>query len=147
MQPENIICMSRCDAISPNGYYVDQSLYCMVDASEPGSPKMTPLPSLSLRVFRGEVEKFELSIGDESCEPLIPEIFGGSVVSPVWAKDGITVRVIDLQSKDVTAQLFLASATQVSTTGTENTLTVADNLGRVIVVDLRRNCSIRNFRV
>ncbi len=29
----------------------------------------------------------------------------------------------------------------------ENTLTVADNLGRVIVIDLRRNCSIRNFRL
>jgi hypothetical protein len=98
-------------------------------------------------VFRGEVEKFELSVGDETCEPLIPEILGGRVVSPVWAQDGIRVRVIDIESEDVTAQLFFASATQISTRLTEDTLTVADNLGRVIVVDLHRNCSIRNFRI
>ena len=145
--PDNVICMSRCDAISPNAYYVDQSLYCVVDSSEPDSPKMTPLPSLSLRVFKGEVQKFELSVGDESCEPLVPEILGGTIVSPVWAQDGIRVRVIDLDSKAVTAQMFLASATQVSTRLTKNTLTLADNLGRAIVVDLRRNCSIRSFRI
>jgi len=147
VQPDNLICMSRCDGISPNGYYADQSLYCVVDSSEPDSPKVTPLPSLSLRVFRGEVEKFELSVGDETCEPLIPEILGGRVVSPVWAQDGIRVRVIDIESQDVTAQLFFASATQMSTRLTEDTLTVADNLGRVIVVDHRRNCSIRSFHI
>jgi hypothetical protein len=146
-QPDDVVCMSRCDAISPNGYYVDQSLYCVVDSSEPESPMMMPLPSLSLRVFRGEVEKFEMSVGDESCEPLEPEILGGRVASPVWAQDGIRVRVFDIESQDVTAQLFLASATQVSTRLTENTLTVADNLGRVIAVDLRRNCSLRSFRI
>jgi hypothetical protein len=35
MQPDNLICMNRCDGISLNGYYVDQSLYCVVDTSEP----------------------------------------------------------------------------------------------------------------
>lgn len=70
-----------------------------------------------------------------------------AVASPVWAKDGVTVRVIDLQTEDVTVQLFLARATQVSTRLTANTLTIADNLGRVIAVDLRRNCAIRNFRI
>jgi hypothetical protein len=77
----------------------------------------------------------------------MPEIFGRWVVSSVLATDVVRVGVIDLQSKDVTAQLFLAGANQVSTRLTENTLTVADNLGRVIVIDLRRNCSIRNFRI
>jgi hypothetical protein len=65
----------------------------------------------------------------------------------VRAKDAITVRVINLQSKDITAQMSLVGANQVSTRLTENTLTVADNLGRVVVIDLRRNCTIRNFRV
>lgn len=70
-----------------------------------------------------------------------------AAASPVSAKDGVTVRVIDLQTEDVTAQLFLARATQVSTRLTANTLTIADNLGRVIAVDLRRNCAIRNSRI
>jgi len=106
-----------------------------------------PLPSLKLRVFEGELEKLDISIGDEVCGPLQPEILGKWVVSPVLANDVTQVAVIDLQSKDVTAQLFLENANQVSTRLTENTLTIADNLGRVIVIDLRRNCSIRNFRL
>ena len=146
-KPDNVICVSRCDAFSSDGVYVDQSLYCEVDSSDPESVKMTPLPSLSLRVFEGEIEKLELSVGNESCEPLLPEIFGRRVVSPVWAEDVIRVRVLDLPTKDVTARVFLASARQVSTRLTENTLTVADNLGRVIAIDLRRNCQIRNFRI
>lgn len=116
-------------------------------ATQPDSMKLTPLSHLRLRAFEAEVEQLEFAVGDESCEPLVPEIFGGRVVAPVRANDEIRVRVIDLQSKDVTVRLFFTSANQVSTRLTENTLTVADNLGRVIVVDLRRNCSIRNFRI
>jgi hypothetical protein len=65
----------------------------------------------------------------------------------VLESDGVRVRVVDLKSKEVTAQLWLASAKQVSTRLTENTLTVADDLGRVVAIDLRRNCSIRSFRI
>jgi hypothetical protein len=141
-RPDNTIRIHSREALSPDGMYVDQSSLCLV-----GETEVTPLPSLKLRVFEGESEKFELAIGDESCEPLIPEIFGRWVASPVLETDGVRVRVIDLQSKDVTAQLWLASAKQVSTRLTENTLTVADTIGRVIAIDLRRNCSIRYFRI
>ena len=58
---------------SPEGVYVDQSLYCMVDSNRPESTELTPLPSLELRVFEGELKKLELSVGDESCAPLVPE--------------------------------------------------------------------------
>ena len=142
--PDNVVCISYCNAFSPDGVYLDQSHYCVVD---PESMKMTPLSTLKLRVFEGELEKLDLSVGTELSTPFVPEIVGRWVVSPVLADDVIRVNIIDLQSKDVTAQLFSAGANQVSTRLTENTLTVADNLGRVIVIDLRRNCSIRNFRV
>jgi hypothetical protein len=141
--PDNGICVRRCDTFSPDGVYVDQSFYCTIDASE----NIVPLPSLSLRVFEGQLARLELSIGDDSCDPLMPEILGKKIVSPVVAKDVLRVCVYDLQSNDVTAQLFLEGATQASTRLTENTLTVADNLGRVFVFDLRRNCTIRNFRI
>jgi hypothetical protein len=142
---DNVNRIYHCDAFSPEGVYADQSIYGLVDPTQPQS--VTPLASFSLRVFESEQEKLDLVIGDESCTPLVPEVFGRRVVSPVLAKDVIRVRVFDLQLKDATAQLFLAGANQVSTRLTENTLTVADNLGRVIVIDLRRNCSIRNFRI
>ena len=145
--PDNVVRIYVGSAFSPEGVYVDQSVYCVVDSSQPES-KLVPLPSLKLRVFEGELEKLDISIGDEVCGPLQPEILGKWVVSPaVLANDVTQVAVIDLQSKEVTAQLFLENANQVSTRLTENTLTIADNLGRVIVIDLRRNCSIRNFRL
>lgn len=140
-RPDNTIRVHSRDAFSPDGVYVDQSSYFLVEET-----KLTALPSIKLRVSEGELEKFELSLG-ESCEPLTPEIFGRWVASPVVEADGVRVRVIDLQSKDLSAQLWLASAKQVSTRLTENTLTVADDLGRVIAIDLRRNCSIRYFRI
>lgn len=139
--------LKRCDAFSSKGVYVDQSLYCGVDPGQPKEMKLTPLPSLCLRVSEGQVKTFEVFIGNESCEPLTPEILGNRVVSSVLAEDVLRVRVLDLQSKDFTAQLFLSGANQVSTRLAENTLTVADDVGRVIVVDLRRNCLIRNFRI
>jgi hypothetical protein len=141
-QPDTVICTNRCATFSADGVYVDQSLYCVAE-----SETLTPLPFLGLRVFEGEREKFELSVGDESCEPVAVEIVGGRVVSSVRMPDEILVRIIDLQSKDVTVQISLVGVNQVSTRLTENTLTVADNLGRVIVIDLRRNCTIRNFRI
>ena len=143
--PDNVVRIYHCDALSSEGVYADHSLYGLVDPDQPQIVKA--LPSLSLRVFENEQEKLDLGIGDESCRPLLPEILGKRVVSPVLSKDVLIIRVVDLQSREVTAELFLANAKEVSTRLTDATLTVADNLGRVIVVDLRRNCSIRNFRI
>jgi hypothetical protein len=98
-------------------------------------------------VFEGELEKLEVSLGNESCEPLRVEILGRRIVSSVRAQDAVRVWVIDRHTKEVTTQLFLVSATRVSTRLTETTLTVTDNLGRVVVVDLHRNCTIRNLRI
>lgn len=146
-QPDNLVCMKRCDAYSANGIYVDQSLYCEVDSSQPEKMKPAALPSVCLRVFDGERKTLEVYVGNESCEPLTPEIFVNRVVSPVLAEDTLRVRVLDLQSRDFTAQVFLTGANRVSTRLKEHTLAVADDLGRVIVVDLRRNCALRNFRI
>ncbi len=143
----DLIPMKQCATLSPEGVYVDQSLYCEVDSSQPEEIDLKPLASLSLRVSEGQLPKFELFVGNESCEPLTPEIFGKRIVSSVLAEDVLRVRLLELQSKDFTAQLFLSGANQVATRLAEHTLTVADDLGRVIVVDLRRNCTIRNLRI
>ncbi|HSE16301.1 MAG TPA: bpX6 domain-containing protein [Pyrinomonadaceae bacterium] len=145
--PQNVIRMNHSKAYSPEGVYVDQSLYCTVDTSQPEALQIEPFPSLSLRVFEGHLEKLELTIGNESCGPFPPEVCGRRVVSPVLDEDVIRVRVVDLRLKDVTAELSLAGADQVSTRLTENTLTIADDLGRLIAIDLRRNGAIRNFRI
>jgi hypothetical protein len=74
--PENVSRLNYFNAFSPEGVYVDQSQYCLLDSSQPEKIKVTPLPSLKLRVFEGELERLELTIGDESCEPLTPQIYG-----------------------------------------------------------------------
>ena len=140
--PDNVVRLSHCYALSAEGVFADHSVYGV-----PDEDSVKALPTVNLRVFENEQEKLDVVIGDESCRPLVPEVFGNRVVSPVLEKDGIRVRVIDLQTKDITTQLFLAGANEVSTRLTESTLTVADNIGRVLVIDLRRNCPIRNFRV
>jgi hypothetical protein len=143
--PGDILRISHCYALSPDGIYVDQSLFGVLDSDNPQS--MSPLSSLNLRVFEDERQILDLVVGDKSDRPLAPEILDGRVVSPVLAKEAIKVHVVDLAAEKVTAQLFFSSATQVSTRLTPNILTVADNLGRVVVVDLRRNCTLRNFRI
>lgn len=144
--PDNLLRIDHCYAISPDGVCADQSLYGVVNPDNPQS--VSPLSSLNLRVFENERQIIlDLLVGAESDRPLVPEILGGRVVSPVRAKETIRVHVVDLHSKNVTAQLFFSSATQVATRLTDNTLTVADDIGRVVVVDLRRNCTIRNFRI
>ncbi len=146
-KPGTVVWMNPCHAVSAEGVYVDQSLYFTADPSDAGDTTIKPLPSLSLRVFAREVQKFEFTIGDDSCVPLVPEVLGRRIVSPVLDKDVLRVRVFDIQSKDGAAQLFLSGATQLSTRLTETTLTVTDDLGRVIIIDLRRNCLVRNFRI
>ena len=146
-QPENVICVKRCAAFSPEGVYVDQSAYARMDSPQPESMTLTPLPTISLRVFEGDLQKLEFTVGNDSCEPMVPEIFNGRVVSSVRTKESVTVGVVDLQVKRVMAQLIFSDATEVSTRLSENTITVADNLGRVVVVELRRNCTIRNLRI
>ena len=143
--PDGILRIGHCTALSSEGIYADQSLYGVVNSDDP--PVVSPLSSLNLRVFEDEREILDLVVGDESDRPLVPEVLDRRVVSPVLAKETIRVQVVDLHSKNVTAQLFLSSATQLSTRLTQNTLTVADNLGRVVVVDVRRNCTLRNFRI
>ena len=138
--PANVGCVALRAALSADGVYLDQSLYCYLET-------LAPLPVLQLRVFDNDVVKHEFSIGDDKCLPGQPEILGNRVVSPVYESAGARVRVIDLKESRVTAELLFSNAKQVSTTLTDTALTIADDCGRVVVVDLNRNCLVRNLRV
>jgi hypothetical protein len=68
------------------------------------------------------------------------------VSSPVIEVDSIRVRVIDLEKKEVTAEVYLENANEGATGPARDTLTFTDNLGRIVVLGRRRNQRIRNFR-
>jgi hypothetical protein len=107
---------------------------------------MLPLP-LRLRVFDGAAVQHEFEIGDADARPGQPEVCGQLVASPVYEGGGARVRLFDLKPGRVIAEMSLAGASRVSTKLTEKTLTVADDCGRVLVLDHERNCLIRNLRV
>jgi MoxR-vWA-beta-propeller ternary system domain bpX6 len=157
--PENVICMDLRVAFSSVGVFLDQSLYCSLGAASEPTSRWTAsgtqeqqrvlerLPVLLLRVFDCDVVKHEFVIGDGNSQPGQPAVVGSVAVSPVYLAEGARVRVFDLQDGSILAELFLSKSTHVSTRLTEKTLTIADDCGRLLVLDLVRNCLIRNLRV
>ncbi|HZB45999.1 MAG TPA: bpX6 domain-containing protein [Pyrinomonadaceae bacterium] len=145
--------------LSAAGLLVDQSLYLRVaeagsadDRRAAATPEidveatMLPLP-LRLRVFDSAAVRREFEIGDADARPGQPEVRGQLVASPVYERGGARVRLFDLRQGRVTSEMYLAGASRVSTKLTEKTLTVADDCGRVLVLDHERDCLIRNLRV
>ena len=144
--------------LSAGGVLVDQSLYRRTPEAEPSDERraartpdiaaaqMLPTP-LRLRVFDGGGVQHEFEIGDAGAMPGQPEVCGQLVASPVYESGGARVRLFDLKPGRVIAEMSLAGASRVSTKLTEKTLTVADDCGRVLVLDHERNCLIRNLRV
>lgn len=155
--PENVSCLVLRAALSADGVYLDQSLYGYWEPEKSTSPlkgsqemaELTPLPVLQLRVFGDyeDVVKHEFPIGDAKSQPGQPEILRTRVVSPVYEDAGARVRVIDLQEPRITAEVFLANAKQISSRLTDSDVTITDDCGRVLVIDLSRNCLTRNLRV
>jgi hypothetical protein len=157
--PDNLALVDLRAAFSAEGVLVDQSLYWYLGKKSGPSAGRTdasgderlvllePLPVLQLRVFDSDVVKHEFAIGNGNSQPGQPEVFGSVVASPVYEAEGARVLVFDLQDGRTRAEFFMSKATQVSTRLGEKTLTLADDCGRLVVLDLSRNCLIRNLRV
>lgn len=147
---DETVCVQFRAMLSAGGVLVDQSLYCRAAEAEPagtGAATLTLLPRLRLRVFDGAVVQHEFEIGDADARPGLPEVCGQLVASPVYEPGGARVRLFDLSVGRVVSEMSLAGATRVSAKLTEKTLTVADDCGRVLVLDHERNCLIRNLRI
>lgn len=143
----------RCAALSAEGRFLDQSLYYYLNGStsseaDAGKPaQLVPLPVLQLRIFDGDVVKHEFAIGDEHSQPGQLEIAGKRAVSTVYEEAGARLLVMDLDEHRVSTELFLSSAKKVSSRLTNDSLTVADDCGRLLVFDINRNCLARNLRI
>jgi hypothetical protein len=151
--PGQMICFDLRVALSDGGVFVDQSLYCSTGEThssgvdENVESVIKPLPELQLRQFDGDVVQRKFVIGNENSLPGQPEVSGQLVVSPTYDSDGARVLLLDLEAGNVRAEMILAGARHVSTRLTEKTLTLADDCGRLLVLDLQRNCLIRNLRI
>lgn len=140
------VCVQLRATLSAGGVFVDQSLYCRA-VETAGAVTFVPLPRLRLRVFDGAEARREFDIGDADARPGPPEVWGQLVASPVYERGGARVRLFDLRLDRAVCEMSLAGAARVSLRLDEKTLTVADDCGRVLVLDHERNCLMRNLRI
>jgi hypothetical protein len=145
--PEGTACASLQVALSAGGVFVDQSLYLQAGGEETADADIKPLPVLRLRHYDCDTITRTFVVGNEKSFPGQPEVSGRFAVSPVYDADGARVFVFDLEDGRTRAELILAQVKRVSTRLTEKTLCVADDCGRLLVLDLERNCLIRNLRI
>jgi hypothetical protein len=145
--PEGNVCLSLQVALSAGGVLVDQSLYLPAGGEATAETDIKPPPELRLRHYDSDAVTRTFVVGNEKTFPGQPEVNGHLAVSPVYDADGARVLVFDLEDGRTRAELILARAKRVSTRLTEKTLCVADDCGRLLVLDLERNCLIRNLRI
>ena len=151
--PDDMFCLGARVALSAEGVLVDQSLYCSAgETPSPGEDEnsqaaLKPLPELRLRHFDCDVVKQTFVVGDENSAPGWPEVNGQFAVSTVYEADGARVLLFDLEDGRLATEMILAGAGRVSTRLTQRTLTIADDRGRLLVLDLQRNCLMRNLRI
>jgi hypothetical protein len=80
-------------------------------------------------------------------KPAAPSLAGDWAALPVHRPEAILVHLIHLPSATVRAEVALNRAEQVSLRLTPRSLAVADDRGRVLVLDLEQGQVRRDFRV
>jgi hypothetical protein len=89
---------------------------------------------------------FQLAI-PLSSRPARPLIAGDWIASPLYAADGLRVYLIHLPSGTVRGCVTLGRTTRAALRLLPRSLTVADELGRVLVADLEHGLVRRNLRL
>jgi len=82
-----------------------------------------------------------------SSRPARPLIAGNWIASPLYAADGLRVYLIYLPARKIRGTLMLGRTTRAALRLLPGSLTVADELGRVLVVDLEHGLVRRNLRL
>ncbi|MCI0487186.1 MAG: hypothetical protein L0229_11365 [Blastocatellia bacterium] len=152
--PENSLMASTRLAISAEGLIADQSVYYEMDQeghinSQEGQvgvnpPKLTPL---RLRIFRPQESLWEIVIGDENCKPGIPAIMGDWVAAPVSDETGARVLLVDAMQGRVLLKLSLIASERVAVRLSRDTLSVADERGRIYVFGIDSGRVLRDMRI
>ncbi len=124
-------------AISPEGAVAEPS-----PAGAPGRPLTLRLHGLQTN--GGPDLAIQLSGGGK---PGLPSIAGDWVALPVHAPDATCVSLIHLPSAAVRAEVTLGRAAKVALRLTPQYLTIADDRGRVVVLDLENGQVRRDFRL
>jgi hypothetical protein len=113
------------------------------DLAEP-SPGLPAGRRITLRVHDGPAIEIPLDGSGRAGEPAIA---GDWVALPVHTSDALCVYLIHLPTAAIRAEITLGRATKVGLRLTPHYLTLADDRGRVVALDLENGQVRRDFRV
>ena len=145
--------------ISSEGIIADLLLYCpsaepsqlssgnIVSMEEREAALAHPSTKLFLRLFVQGTLCRELPLGAPHCQPQAPAISANWLAVPILDQENLRVVLVDLKEGEVRAEVLLTKATRAAVRLNQEALTIADDCGRLLALDLNDGRLWRNLRV
>ena len=136
-------------ALSAEGAIADHSLLLLEDEQKKWKETLMPL-----RIFTNNTLLHEIKTSSdeepkpfEEYKPTTPSIFGNWVAASVMDKDDARVLLIDGKEGKVRAEIVLEKSNALAVRVQREVLTLADNRGRLLVMEINSGHLIRNLRI
>ncbi|HEY7545766.1 MAG TPA: hypothetical protein VID27_12820, partial [Blastocatellia bacterium] len=144
--PSGYLCMNFCASISAEGFIADQSEFLGMEIEEGRLHQLGSSLKPRLRIFRNGFPLRDIAITIEDCRPLPPVINSAWIASPVIRDKGALITLVDVNEGGSRLFVSLGGSSMVSVRLSSKAMTVADDRGRLIVVDLDTGATLRNIR-
>jgi hypothetical protein len=162
---ETYIAYSNQIALSADGVLADHSLYLVLEKSGTQVNSLNSKQvvdtnmtlkriSMPFTLFINGVFLREIKISSEEEQkpveeynPVIPSIFGNWAAASVIDKTEARVLLIDVKEGKVRAEIALEKASDIVVRVQKDVLTVGDNRGRLLVMEINSGHLIRNLRI
>jgi hypothetical protein len=150
--PDGYFCMNFCATVSAEGFIADQSEYMgmekteRTDFSPPQLHQLARPQSPRLRIFGNGSLLRDIAITVEDCKPLPPVINSEWIASPITRDNGALITLIDVTEGGSRLFVSLGGSETVSVRLSSKAATIADDRGRLIVIDLETGATLRDIR-
>lgn len=133
-------------AISPEGVVADATaLLAIVQSGDQAEIRPADVATLRL-AWNGTVQK-TVSLGESGTRCGTPAVLAGLAAVPVIREWGTSVLLVESSTARTLLGVQLSGAASASVRLRDEALTIADDRGRVIVLDLATGALVRNLRV
>lgn len=150
--PDGGFCMNFCASVAAEGFIADQSEYIGMESVEQPTSSLSPLHGIArlenprLRIFRNGFLLRDIAITVEECRPLPPAINSAWIASPIIREKGALITLVDITEGGSRLFVSLGGSETVAVRLSPRAMTVADDRGRLIVVDLETGATLRDIR-
>ncbi len=132
-------------AISPDGVVADTTR--LFEAFDPTQPRKIPPPAATLRLASGGAVRHTIDLSQPSDAPGRPSITRDHAAAPMVTKSGARVLVVETATARALVEVELAGARDASVRLGEDFVTIVDDRGRLLVVELMAGRLVRNLRI